>query len=63
MGRKKACWMSPVNSWSELRYSHVVGHEVTGVGGNSAIMKAYVPCFTDEETEDELSRDLLMSYS
>lgn len=55
--------MSPVNSWSELRYSHVVGHEVTGVGGNSAIMKAYVPCFTDEETEDELSRDLLMSYS
>lgn len=36
---------------------------VTGVEGTSAIMKPYVPWFTEEDTEDEVFRDLLMSYS
>lgn len=44
-------------------HEHVVGHEVTGVEGKSAIMKALSPLFYRWGNWEEMARDLLPSYS
>lgn len=58
---KKAHRVSSVNLWCEPHSAHTIGQKATGVEGNSATMKPFVLWSVDEENEDEMLRDLLLS--